>query len=330
VTAAAGSDPSPIPVDFDRAPPALNNVVQHVLSQPPQLGLTQAIVVLHRGVIIAEGYGPDVDAHSTLISWSMGKSMTHALVALLVDDGRLALDQRAPIREWANDARSQITVQHLLNMRSGLTFIEDYVDDTTSHCIDMLFGAGKDDVAGYAANLPLEHPVGDVWSYASGTTNILCRIAGEILGGQEATHTYLRDRLFEPIGIRSAIPKFDAAGTFIGSSFVYATARDFARFGELYRNDGVWNGHRVLQPGWRDHARTPTAVPPTEDYGYGAHWWLWQWPNSFAAHGYEGQRVVIVPDRDLVVVRLGKTPEVHNAALRSTIEAIVEAVPLTD
>jgi CubicO group peptidase (beta-lactamase class C family) len=320
-------DPNAWPIDITRATPELRNAVGYMLSQPPELGITQAVVVIHSGAIVAEGYGPCSGADSTLISWSMAKSITQSLIDLLVDDGKLTYDQPAPIAEWANDERRHITIQHLLNMRSGLEFVEDYVNDAVSDTIEMLFGNGQHNVADYAINKPLVHPIGEFWSYSSGTTNILAKIAGDVLGGREATHAYLRERLFGPIHMNSAIPKFDDAGTFIGSSFVYATARDFARFGELYRNSGRWGERQILPAGCDMRAKTATPVPANEPYGYGAHWWLWQWPNSFAAHGYEGQRVLIVPNRDLVVVRLGKTPEANNPALREAIEAIVDAIP---
>jgi CubicO group peptidase (beta-lactamase class C family) len=315
------------PTAPDDATPTLRRAVDAMLAQPDELGVTQALVVVQGGRIIAEGYGPETTADSTLISWSMAKSVTQNLFGLMVRDDLLNIDDRAPIAEWANDERAAITIRDLLAMRSGLRFIEDYVDDAISHCIDMLFGAGKDDVAGYAASQPLEHPIGSRFSYASGTTNILCRIASQLLGpGPDGVGAYLNDRLFGPLGMTSATPKFDGAGTFIGSSFLYATARDFARFGEFNRLDGVWNGQRLLPEGWVSYARTPTPVPETENYGYGAQWWLWPWKDSFAAHGYEGQRILIVPEAELVLVRLGKTPETANVALRAALEAIVDAV----
>ena len=244
----------------------------------------------------------------------MAKSITHALVGICVADGLLDPGAPAPVPEWAGDERSTITLQHLLNMRSGLRFVEDYVDGEVSHVIDMLFGEGKDDVAAYAAVLPLEARPGERWGYSSGTTNIVCRIVGDAIAprygdGEAGMTAFMRERLFDPIGMDSAIPKFDARGTFIGSSFVYATARDFARFGELYRNDGRWDDTRILPAGWVDHARQPTPVPDAEPFGYGAHWWLWRnEPDSLACHGYEGQRTIVVPSRELVLVRLGKTP----------------------
>jgi CubicO group peptidase (beta-lactamase class C family) len=288
-------------------------------------GLTLALVVMQSGVVVAERYGiqPDtvfgpggpVAADTTLISWSMAKSITHAAVGILVGEGRLQLDEPAPVPEWKGTPKAEITLQHLLNMRPGLEFVEDYVDDAVSHCLEMLYGVGKDDMAAYAAGLPLLHEPGSVWNYSSGTTNIVSRIVGQSVGGGEpavnekAMTAFLHDRLFGPVGMNSAIPKFDAAGTFIGSSYVYATARDFARFGELYRCDGVAaDGTRVLPAGWRDHARALTAHDP-DGFDYGAHWWLWpDFPGSLGCHGYEGQYTVVVPDRELVVMHLGKSP----------------------
>lgn len=284
-------------------------------------GLTLALVVQHRGQVVHERYGhqPDtpfgpglpVDADTTLISWSMAKSITHAALGILVGEGRLDPAAPAPVAGWAGTPKQAITLQHLLNMMSGLEFVEDYVDADVSHCMDMLWGAGHADMAAYAAALPLVHAPGTVFNYSSGTTNIIARIIGDAVGGgAEGMERFLRDRLFEPAGMHSAIPKFDEAGTFVGSSFVYATARDFARFGELYRNDGVAaDGTRVLPAGWRDHARTFAAHDPDTGFDYGAQWWLWpDLPGSLACHGYEGQYTLVVPDRELVVVHLGKSP----------------------
>jgi len=302
-------------------------------------GISLALVVMQSGEIVAEHYGhqPDtvfgpggpVTAESTLVSWSMAKSITHAAVGILVGEGRLQLNEPAPVAEWMGTAKEAITLQHLLNMRPGLEFVEDYVDDAVSHCLEMLYGAGKDDMGGYAAGLPLIHQPGAEWNYSSGTTNIVARIVGQQVGGGEAAvreermTAFLRDRLFEPTGMHSAIPKFDTAGTFIGSSYVYATARDFARFGELYRCDGVAaDGTRVLPTGWRDHARALTAHDP-DGFDYGAHWWLWpDFPGSFGCHGYEGQYTVVVPDRELVVVHLGKSPIDKRPALTDRLRDI--------
>ena len=300
-------------------------------------GITLALVVMQSGSVVAERYGhqPDtvfgaggpVDAQSTLVSWSMAKSITHAAVGILVGEGRLQLDAPAPVSEWAGTAKAAITLQHLLNMRPGLLFVENYVDDAVSHCLEMLYGAGKDDMAGYAAGLPLLHVPGAEWNYSSGTTNIISRIVGqEVGGGENGMTAFLHERLFEPTGMHSAIPKFDTAGTFVGSSYVYATARDFARFGELYRCDGLSaDGTRVVPAGWRDHARTLTAHDP-DGFDYGAHWWLWpDFAGSLGCHGYEGQYTVVLPDRKLVVVHLGKSPIEQRPALTDRLRDIFRA-----
>ena len=302
------------------------------------------MVVVHRGSVVAERYGTqpandfapaeELDAASTLISWSMAKSITHAAVGVLVADGRIDLDDPAPVASWWDTPKAEIKIIDLLEMRPGLEFVEDYVDGGASHCIAMLFGEGASDHAGYAASLPLVHAPGTVWNYSSGTSNILARIVGDIVGGgRDGMEQFLRERLFEPSGMSSAIPKFDDAGTFVGSSYVFATARDFARFGELYRNDGVAeSGRRVLPEGWADHGRTFVAHDPTEDldlgFDYGRHWWMWpQYPGSIAAHGYEGQFTVVVPDRELTVVHLGKTDSDVRRHLVEHLDGLIAAVP---
>ncbi len=289
----------------------------------PGLGLTLAVVVQRHGEVVAERYGPDTDADTTLISWSMAKSFLHALVGTVVADGLLDIDAPAPVPEWADpdDPRHAITTDQLLRMCSGLRFCEDYVDDRVSDVITMLFGDGQHDMAAFAAGFPLEHPPGTVFNYSSGTSNIVARIVGDLVGGRDAVEQRLQVRLFDPLGMASAMARFDDAGTFIGSSYVYATARDFARFGQLYLQGGAWEGEELLPEVWVEHARrrtpldTGSATQPAEvapasmdAQPYGAHWWLVDEPaGAFAAQGYEGQRTLIVPDLDLVVVRLGKT-----------------------
>lgn len=310
----------------------LDRAVSTLLDQRTQHGETYAVLAVHRGVIVAEQYGPQHDRSSEFLSWSIAKSITHALVGMLVGEGRLDLAAPAPIPEWAGDNRRSITLQHLLNMRDGLDFNEEYVDIGVSHVVDMLYFAGADDHAAYAIARPLAHPPGSVWNYSSGTTNIVSRIVGEVAAqgeGREAATRALLDRLFGALGMSSARPQFDKAGTFVGSSSVHATARDFARFGYLYLRDGTWQGERLLPAGWVDHARTHTADDPDNGFGYGAHWWLWpDQPGSLAAHGFEGQYVVVVPARDLVLVRLGKSPSELRPAVVEQLREIVNAFPI--
>ena len=319
---------------------AVAAVADELFAADEREGITLALVVCQHGEVVFERYGrqPDtafgpggpVDADTTLVSWSMAKSITHAAVGLAVADGVLEVDAPAPVPAWQGTDKAAITVLDLLEMRPGLEFVEDYVDDSVSHCIDMLYGSGQADMAAYAAALPLVHEPGSVWNYSSGTTNIVSRIVGDAVGGgREGMEQFLHERIFRPAGMHSAIPKFDDAGTFIGSSFVYATARDFARFGELYRNDGVAaDGTRVLPAGWRDHARTFAAHDPDGVFDYGAHWWLWpDLPGSLACQGYEGQYTLVVPDRDLVVVHLGKSPSDLRPIVVDRLRQIVAAAP---
>ena len=301
-------------------------------------GLSLALLLMHRGEVVFERYGtqPDtifgpggpVGADTTLISWSMAKSITHAAVGVLVGDGLLELDQPAAVPGWRGTPKESITLQHLLDMRSGLQWVEDYVDDQVSTCIEMLYGTGQHDMAAYAAALPLAAPPGTTWNYSSGTSNIICRIVGDVVGGGRAgMEAFLAERLFAPAGMTSAIPKFDTVGTFVGSSYGYATAGDFARFGEMYRNDGIIDGRRVLPEGWRDHARALVAHDD-DGFDYGRHWWMWRdQPGSLACHGYEGQYCVVVPDRELVLVHLGKSPVDTREELTDRLRKIVNSVP---
>lgn len=303
----------------DESPRALEPLVDEMFGDTERFATTYAVLIVHRGSIVAERYagslpnwsGPDIAVHSDtpLLSWSMAKSMTHAAAGILVGRGALDLGSPAAVEAWTGDARSEITVQQLLEMRDGLNFAEDYVDGEVSNVIEMLFGAGHDDVARYATARPLAHAPGTVFNYSSGTTNIVARILGDVIGGgEQGMREFLRAELFGPIGMRSAAPRFDAAGTFVGSSYVDATARDHARFGYLYLRDGVWDGRRILPEGWVDHGRVARSVDAENGRPYGAHWWVvGDDHGTFWASGYEGQMIACVPALDLLIVRLGRT-----------------------
>ncbi len=300
-------------------------LLDQAMTEPTgELGTTLAVVIVHRGRLVAERYGPGTGAETALLSWSMAKSITHALTGLVVGSGRLEPGARAEVPEWAadDDPRHPITVQQLLNMASGLAFSEDYVDAGVSDVIEMLFGAGQHDVAAFAAASPLVHPPGTVWDYSSGTTNIVSRLLGQIVGGgHEGMAAFINDELFVPLAMRSATATFDDAGTFVGSSYVHATAQDYARFALLYLRDGVWDGRRVLPEGWVDHARAPARG---SDGTYGAHWWLHpEPPGTFYAAGYEGQYLFVVPALDLIVVRLGKTSADLRPALETWLHTVI-------
>jgi CubicO group peptidase (beta-lactamase class C family) len=294
------------------------------------LGDTHAVLVVQGGRIVLERYAEGFGPETTQPSWSKAKSITQALVGLLVDDGRLDIHMPADVPEWAapGDPRGAITLDQLLRMSSGLKFTEIYVPGETSDVIEMLFGRGQADTGAFAASFPLEHSPGSHWSYASGTTNIVSRCCARALDAYGPDFgRFMRERLFAPLGMTSPIAKFDDAGVFIGSSFCFCTPRDFARFGLLYLRDGIWDGRRLLPEGWVEYARRPTFQQPgVTDGRYGAHWWLdMAGPGSFSANGFEGQFTVVVPDLDMVVVRNGKTPLELKDNLPPWIAALVDA-----
>ncbi len=329
------------------ARPTASDILDELFARPEEQGISMAFVAVRAGEVVAERYGRrpandfepavDVTAETTLLSWSMAKSITHAAVGLLVLDGLVDVDASAPVPEWTGTDKERITLLQLLEMRSGLRFNEDYVDGDASHCIEMLFGGTAPSFAHYAAELPLDHDPGSVFNYSSGTSNIVARIVGDVVTGgpggdpvhrAAAVTEFLSTRLFEPAGMASAVPKFDDAGDFVGSSYVYATARDFARFGELYLHDGVTeqgSGERILPAGWRDHARHRSGHDPESGLDYGRHFWLWPaFPGSLACHGYEGQYVVVFPDRDLVIAHLGSTDIAHSRGLQMRLARLAE------
>jgi len=308
-------------------------VVDELLGDLDRFGDTYAVVVVQGGRITLERYAgalpsfehdPTPVAPTTpLLSWSMAKSITHALVGVLVGDGVLDLDAPAAVPEWDGDERAAITLQQLLEMRSGLHWREDYVDAGASDVIEMLFGSGRGDTAAFAAARPLEHQPGATFVYSSGTTNIVTRL----LARHADVDALLRERLFGPIGVAEVDARFDDAGTFLGSSFVYLPARDFARFGLLYLRDGVWEGRRILPEGWVDHGRRLRSIDPEDGDGYGAHWWVeHDAGGTFRAQGYEGQSILVCPAKDAVVVRLGRTLEPQKPALVDWRRRIISAL----
>ena len=300
--------------------PAFEQLTNGIFDLKGPQGFTYALLVVHRGRIVYERYEHGHNAFYLQYSWSMAKSITHALAGILVREGLLDIHARAAVPEWQKegDPRREITLDHLLKMRSGLAFNEEYVDGSGTDVIPMLLGDGRHDMGAFAASKPLAHAPDTFFSYSSGTTNIICRVLRDVVansGRWRDFYDFMRTELFEPIGMRTPTPRFDGAGTFVGSSFCLAIPQDFARFGLLYLRDGLWDGQRILPEGWADHARTHTFQDA--EYGYGAQWWL---PpenapgvpaDAFWASGYDGQRIACVPSKDLMVIRNGRTPEDH-------------------
>lgn len=279
---------------------------------------TRAVVVLKNGVVVAERYAEGFVAATPLPGWSMTKSVTSTLVGLLSTAGRIDISAPVGLAEWASegDPRGAITWDQLLRMSSGLAFEENYAAPN-SDAIKMLFGVERFSRGRYAALRPLEYEPDTVWSYSSGTTNLLhyAMLTKIFKGDVESYLRYPAEALFDPLGMSSAIIEPDESGVYVGSSHQLATARDWARLGQLYLRRGQVAGKRLLPESWIDYTARPT--PTNENGTYGAHWWLNADPaeggrrfprldaNIFMASGFEGQYVVVVPNDDLVVVRLG-------------------------
>lgn len=297
----------------------LDPVIERAFSEPdPQYARnTKAVVVIHEGRLIAEKYAPGIDTNTPLPGWSMTKSVTNLLIGLLMNDGKLRLTQTAPVQLWQKDfrdPRGDITIDQLLRMSSGLEFEEDY--GIFSDVTRML--AVEASTANFAASKPLVAEPGSVWSYSSGTSNILSGVVRWIVGGYlQQYYEFTQKRLFLPLGIHTATLETDNNGTFVGSSFMYASARDWARLGQFCLQGGRWRGQELLPEGWIKYSTTPTPNNPLNNYG--AHFWLnadpkdstlkRTWPSlppdTYSMNGFQGQRVIIIPSKELVVVRLG-------------------------
>jgi CubicO group peptidase (beta-lactamase class C family) len=295
---------------------------------------TRAVLIVHHGDIILEKYADGFDQNTRLMGWSMTKSLTNAMMGILVRDEKLTVNQPTPIEEWKNDERSAITIHNLMQASSGLDWQEDYSGPSTA--TNMLFK--KRDAGKYALSVPLKHKPGEVFYYSSGTTNILSLIIRQSVG-DETYHRFAYENVFHKIGMNSLVIEPDPGGTFVGSSFSYATARDWARFGLLYLNDGYWSTGRILPEGWVEYTATPAKGAKRGEYG--AQFWLNAGnPNDIVdrtypdvpldmlyASGYEGQNVFIFPTHDLVVVKLSLTTGNavdDNAFLKEIIRALPE------
>jgi len=310
------SEPLSGEVNIEKLKAALDAAFVEI--DPAKKKMTRAVVILYDGKIIGEKYAPGFDKSTPLLGWSMSKSVTNALVGILVKQGKLRIREPAPVPEWqtAGDPRKSITVDQLLRMSSGLKFDETYepLHDVT----DMLYRSY--DFAAYAAAKPPETEPDGKWVYSSGAANIVARIVRHTAEKDYPKYyDFLRKELFSKIGMHSAVAEPDSSGTFVGSSYMFATPRDWARFGLLYLQDGVWEGERVLPEGWVKYSATPTPKAPQGQYG--ATFWLNAgtqgnpsdrlWPNvstdAFTARGYQEQYAVVMPSKKLVIVRFGAT-----------------------
>jgi CubicO group peptidase (beta-lactamase class C family) len=312
------------------------------------IGETRAVIVVHAGELAAERYGEGYGPETRFVGWSMSKTVTGVLIGMMVADGRLRLDDSPPIPNWqrAGDPRGEITLRQLLQMRSGLRHEEKAEPVYTSPEVRMMFLDGRDDMAGWAEAQPLESEPGEAFDYSTPSTMILADIAARVLapnGGaaarQSAVAEYLRARLGAPLGMDSLVAEYDQAGTMMGGSMVWASAPDWANFGEFLRHKGSVEGAQIVPRGWIEFMTSPSPRAPD----YGATLWLNRksggerevlFPDKgpaglFAAVGHLGQYVIVSPAQKLVVVRLGKTDDEDRPALVDALAEIVALYPET-
>ena len=359
-TAALGSEETATTVETDAEPAGTDDFVVDALPENDPPGLdravldqavaaafeepdaerprrTRAVVVVVDGRVVAERYADDVDAQTVLTGWSMTKSWTNALVGRLVALGQVDPHDPVVVPEWVDsDARREITLDHLLRMSSGLAFEESYTN-LVGDAVQMLF-VGRDS-GGFALRRELAGPPDSLWNYSSGTTNLITRSLRQSFDTHDEYLSFPRRLLFEPLGMTSARIELDPSGTFVGSSFGWATARDWARFGQLYLQDGEWNGERLLPEGWVKYTLTPTPEAPQGRYG--AHFWLnagepdrpenRPMPKAptdlLMASGFSGQHLVVAPSKRAVVVRLGLSPRPTTWDLEEFLVPILDALP---
>jgi CubicO group peptidase (beta-lactamase class C family) len=303
--------------------PALQAALDRAFAEPTEgpHHYTKAVVIIHDGRVVGERYAPGVGIDTPLLGWSMTKSVTNALIGILVRQHKLAVDHPAPVAAWSdpNDPRHRITIDNLLRMTSGLSIGQSLTSSWTSAfdpSAQMNFDIA--DEAGFAERAKLAAPPGARWNYTNGNTLLLSRMIRDAAGGDAAaTYRFVHRELFDKLGMAHATIEFDGAGTPIGSSAMWASARDWARFGLLYLNDGIVGSERILPTGWVDYSARPT--PQDDFYGYGAGFWTNRGTaetarrrvaagmpaDSFMARGTQGEYIIIAPAEKLVIVRLG-------------------------
>jgi CubicO group peptidase (beta-lactamase class C family) len=316
--------------------PALKAALDHAFEEPaaPPFRRTKAVVVVHDGRVIAERYASGIGIDTQLLGFSMTKSVVNALIGILTQQGLVTPSMPAPIPEWrrADDPRREIEVEHLMRMTSGLA-----LDETNSGFDPSSQMYLYPSLSGFAVKAPLIAPPGTRWRYSSATTELLARIIRDAAGGPEQTLALAWRELFNPLGMRHVTLEFDGTGTLNGSASMLASARDWARFGLLYLNDGVVGGKRILHEDWVDFCAAATL-----DTDYAAGFWTNRsehenakgrvqlgFPgDAFFASGIYGQRIVIMPSQRLVVVRLGDSfdPTGDIRGLGRLVKEVIAAV----
>lgn len=286
---------------------------------------TRSVLVIYKDQIIGEKYRNGFDKNSVILGWSMTKSITSAIVGILEKQGKVKLNQNHLFTDWKNDDRKNITLKNLLNMNSGLAWDEDY--NNISDVTKMLFLAkdmGQVQIEKQFSSKPNES-----WNYSSGTTNLISKFIKNQFNTQQEYVDFWYKELIDKIGMHSMLIETDLSGTFVGSSYGWATTRDWAKFGLLYLHNGNWNGEQILNKSWINFSKTPTNTSKGE---YGGQFWLNAggiYPDVprdlFSCNGYQGQRVFIIPSKDLVIVKTGLTKNSnfdYNKFLREVIDGV--------
>jgi CubicO group peptidase (beta-lactamase class C family) len=283
----------------------LNQAVAKVMSDTIPFKGTFALMVVYKGQPVAEVYRKDFSANTRFLSWSMAKSFTNTLVGIRVKQGALDINKPLPFVSWTVGTPKQITMNNLMHMNSGLEWNEDY--GTLSDVTVMLHKEG--DMGAYALDRDAAYPPDSLWYYSSGTTNIACLALRQTFASDPAYWAFPRKQLFNKIGMRSAVFELDASGTFVGSSYLYATMRDYARYALLYMNNGNWQGQQLLPEDWVQYTTTPGNG---SNGRYGAFFWLNQSgdqpdapADTYMCKGHDGQYIFIIPSKNLIVIRTG-------------------------
>ena len=287
----------------------LNEISEKLMDDDGYNGHAFAFMVVHQGIPVVESYQPEYNAKTRFLSWSMAKSFTNALAGIMVKEGRWNINQPVDLPEWKNDDRKNITIHNLLQMQSGLRWNEDY--GARSDVTVMLYA--ENDFAGFSYRQPLAYPAGTKWYYSSGSINVLNYLMRKNIGNDWDYYRFAQTQLFHKIGMPDAVFEVDASGTQVGSSYIYATVRDYARFGMLCLQDGVFNGERLLPEGWMKYSTTPASG---SNGRYGSLFWLntsKYYPSApedmFSCNGHDGQQIFVIPSKDLVVVLVGYSPK---------------------
>ena len=286
---------------------------------------TRAVLVIYKDQIIAEKYAEGFDKNSKILGWSMTKSITSTIYGILQKQGKLNINDKAPIDTWKNDKRSAITINDLLHMNSGLEWEENY--EKISDVTKMLFLA--EDMGKIQEQKELIGAINNSWNYSSGTSNLLSKNLRNYFDSHQDYLDFWYTDLIDKIGMYSMLIETDLSGTYVGSSYSWATPRDWAKFGLLYLHKGNWNGEQLFDESWVNYVKTPTISSNGE---YGGHFWLnagGYYPDAtrdlYSANGYQGQRVFIVPSKELVIVRMGLAGGDYidfNTFLKEVIESV--------